>query len=98
MREESACLPGAKVYGCALPSQEGEEEEEEEVEAARGFLFAPHDVAPWQFVAKDDSHGIGYQGMEHQDILQNKGLSRSVYGMSGKVGTDRQTDKYTNNN
>ena len=80
------------MYGCALPNQEEEEAEEGvEVEAARGFMFAPHDVAPWQFVAKDDNHGIGYQGMEQQDVLQSKGMSHSVYGMSGKVRTHRHT-------
>ena len=73
---------GKKIYGCALPNQADEEYVDD---AVRGFMFAPHDVAPWQFVAKDDHHGIGYQGMEHQPVLQESGVSQSIYGMSGKV-------------
>ena len=65
--------------------EEEDDDDDDDVEVARDFLFAPHDVAPWQFVAKDNTHGIGYQGMEQQSVLQERGVSRSIYGMSGKV-------------
>lgn len=54
---------------------------------AEGFLFAPHDTAPWQFEGKDDLHGIGYRGMQEQAVLASQHGTKSLYGMSGHVSS-----------
>ena len=62
-------LVETKVYGCALPGAE-EEEDSSYPRGAEGFQFAPQDVTPWQFAGKGDMHGIGYRGMEEQEVLR----------------------------
>ena len=53
--------------------------------AAEGFMFAPKDVTPWQFEAKDDMHGIGYRGIQDMGVLSTQQSTKSLYGMSGAV-------------
>ena len=48
-------------------------------------MFAPNDVAPWKYHIKEDTHGIGYHGMDEQDVLLSSSTSKSIYGMSGQV-------------
>ena len=73
------------MYGCALPGAEEEEEDSSFPRGAEGFQFAPHDVTPWQFEGKDDMHGIGYRGMEEQEVLRAQKSTKALYGMSGQV-------------
>ena len=48
-------------------------------------MFAPKDIAPWQYVGKDDLHGIGYSGMQEQSVLGAVKATKALYGMSGQV-------------
>ena len=77
------------MYGCSLPGQEeggsGLEVEAADETAVGDFLFAPKDVKPWEFEAKDDVHGIGYSGMQEQSVLSTQQTSKALYGMSGQV-------------
>ena len=77
-----------KTYGCELPGEASSEVEDEGSSyprGAEGFQFAPQDVAPWQFEGKDDMHGIGYKGMEEQEVLRAQRSTKALYGMSGAV-------------
>ncbi len=77
-----------KVYGCSLSGQEREGAESGDASyprAAEGFLFAPTDVTPWEAVGKDDMHGIGYRGMQEQNVLGARKATKALYGMSGEV-------------
>jgi G patch domain-containing protein 1 len=62
-----------RVYGCSLPQED------------ESFMFAPNDVAPWKYHSKEDSHGIGYQGMLEQGALSSTTTSKSLYGMYGQA-------------
>ena len=83
---QSFSVVGAKVYGCARPGED-EEQQPEYARVAEGFLFAPRDTAPWQFEGKDDLHGIGYSGMQEQAVLASQGGTKALYGMSGHVSS-----------
>lgn len=73
------------MYGCSLPDQ-GEEGASSYPKEAEGFLFAPVDVTPWEAEGKDDMHGIGYRGIQDQQILGSRKTTKALYGMSGEVG------------
>ncbi len=77
---------GPRVYGCAIPGAGSVADSAHHPKEAEGFLFAPRDVTPWQFEGKDDTHGIGYSGMEEQAVLKAQRATQSLYGMSGEVG------------
>lgn len=71
-----------KVYGCYL---QDETESHYLPKEAKGFMFAPKDITPWQFEGKDDLHGIDYSGMQEQSVLGSVKATRALYGMSGEV-------------
>ena len=73
------------MYGCYLPGEQDEVESHYLPKEAKGFMFAPKDIAPWQFEGKDDLHGIGYSGMQEQSVLGSVKATRALYGMSGEV-------------
>lgn len=83
----SCCLfiSEKKMYGCYLPGEQDEVESHYLPKEAKGFMFAPKDIAPWQFEGKDDLHGIGYSGMQEQSVLGSVKATRALYGMSGEV-------------
>lgn len=80
------CFAEKKMYGCFLPGEEDPADSHLLPEEARGFMFAPKDIAPWQYEGKDDLHGIGYSGMQEQSVLGAAKATRALYGMSGEVG------------
>ncbi|XP_051884027.1 G patch domain-containing protein 1 isoform X2 [Pristis pectinata] len=67
---------GVKVYGCSLPDegwQQSQEERDEEY-LPEDVTFAPKDVTPMDFTAKDDRRGLGYSGIDPRRALY--GLAR----------------------
>lgn len=73
------------MYGCYLPGEQDEVESHSLPKEAKGFMFAPKDIAPWQFEGKDDLHGIDYSGMQEQSVLGSVKATKALYGMSGEV-------------
>ena len=83
------------MYGCALPGQAQTPEthhyhqhhhQHQYPKEVEGFLFAPRDVSSWEVEGKDDMHGIGYRGIEEQQVLGSRKTTKALYGMSGEVG------------
>ncbi|XP_072527303.1 G patch domain-containing protein 1 [Salminus brasiliensis] len=60
---------GARVYGCALPLSGSEESENDDEFAPENVTFAPKDVIPVDFTPKDNSHGLGYRGLNPLQAL-----------------------------
>ncbi|XP_078608673.1 G patch domain-containing protein 1-like isoform X2 [Branchiostoma floridae x Branchiostoma japonicum] len=76
-----------RTYGCAPPPghQHSEEEEDEDDPFAQGLEFAPKDVLPMSYQAKDNMHGIGYRGLVPTDFLEPSfNISRSAARLGPK--------------
>ncbi|XP_072013289.1 G patch domain-containing protein 1-like [Amphiura filiformis] len=87
-------MPGVKQYGCAPPPAQGSDDSDEAGldSFARDFLFAPKDNQEFSFRAKDDYHGIGYQGLDPSRAILGGGHvnlfgeDKQSYSRSGKKG------------
>ncbi|KAL5021338.1 hypothetical protein ScPMuIL_000493 [Solemya velum] len=100
--------PGIKLYGCALP--EPSEDEDDVPEFLENIKFAPKDVCPISFQAKDNVHGIGYRGLDPQLALPSTHINlfssnqpskqKSIGGQAFGVGAleDEDDDIYTVDN
>ncbi|XP_057191075.1 G patch domain-containing protein 1 [Triplophysa rosa] len=58
-----------KVYGCVFPPNGSEESEDDDEFAPENVTFAPKDVIPVDFTPKDDTHGLGYRGLNPLQAL-----------------------------
>ena len=84
-----------KTYGCAgppVPGSDGSEDDTDLDRFASDFLFAPKDNQDFSFRAKDDYHGIGYQGLDPSQAVLGGGHvnlfgeDRQGFSRSGKQG------------
>ncbi|XP_047358127.1 G patch domain-containing protein 1 homolog isoform X1 [Vespa velutina] len=63
-----------KVYGCSLPKNE-EKEIDSNIDSddeTPNITFAPDDYEPFKSKGKDNYFGIGYSGLNRQNILSNQ--------------------------
>ncbi|ESO90331.1 hypothetical protein LOTGIDRAFT_218024, partial [Lottia gigantea] len=59
-----------KQYGCAMkPDSSSDESNSDNEEYLKNITFAPKDMNPVSFVAKDNIHGIGYRGLNPSAAL-----------------------------
>ncbi|XP_043937528.1 G patch domain-containing protein 1 [Protopterus annectens] len=61
--------PGVKIYGCALPDEGSFGSEDEDDYQPESVSFAPKDIMPIDLTAKDNTHGLGYRGIDPRHAL-----------------------------
>lgn len=80
------------MYGCSLPTQ-SHNEENMELNNLQHFL-APKDVQPIDFTPKDNTHGIGYSGINPSNLMFHgsgslsrvfKPIGSEKHGIKGQV-------------
>ncbi|XP_070575548.1 G patch domain-containing protein 1-like [Ptychodera flava] len=75
----------ARVYGCAPPPVKDGSSSDEDVFAV-GHYFAPKDAEIFLFKPKDDTHGIGYRGIDPRTaILRGSTREELFFDPTGKV-------------
>ncbi|KAL2715467.1 G patch domain-containing protein 1 [Vespula squamosa] len=76
-----------KVYGCSLPKNE-EKEIDSNIDSDDETLditFAPDDYEPFKSKGKDNYFGIGYSGLNRQNILSNQINEEYNYQSNNKI-------------
>ncbi|XP_013380300.1 G patch domain-containing protein 1 [Lingula anatina] len=68
--KKQATAQEGKVYGCSLPPDQNSDDSDYD-EYAAGLTFAPKDVTPISFEAKDNQHGLGYSGLNPKAALHS---------------------------
>ncbi|KAF7395967.1 hypothetical protein HZH68_010017 [Vespula germanica] len=76
-----------KVYGCSLPKNE-EKEIDSNIDSddeTLNITFAPDDYEPFKSKGKDNYFGIGYSGLNRQNILSNQINEEYNYQSNNKI-------------
>ncbi|XP_014613751.1 PREDICTED: G patch domain-containing protein 1 homolog [Polistes canadensis] len=77
-----------KIYGCSLPKNEEKEIDSNYVcdsdDENLDITFAPDDYEPFRSKGKDNYFGIGYSGLNRQNVLSNQVNEENNYQSNNK--------------